>query len=146
MKKKDKSIQTILIIAIAAVLIFLVSSGKGIGGVGDVINDVIKEKAKVQCNVIIKDPILGGPSISSYTCSIIGKCWGLTSSYGSLLNNEGNVIIMANDGATATKAYSVGKLGGTKTITLDLCTLSNSGIIKITDEDMNMIDSQDASW
>ena len=144
MKKKDKLAQTVIILAISVILIILVTGG--IGGISDIIKDIVKEKYQIRCNVVIKDPIFGGPSIDSYTCSMTGTCVGLKSSYSSLLNNEGNVIILGNDGATATKAFSVFKLGGTKTITLDLCTTSTAGLIKITDKHMNIISSEEVRF
>jgi hypothetical protein len=63
-----------------------------------------------------------------------------------IFSNEGQAQIIASDGAKDSKDYSTARITGDDTVNLNICTSASSGIIKITDEEFDTIDSKGVNW
>lgn len=137
----------LLIIGIVLIAIpFLLT---GLSFVVDAPDTSTSTKQKVECDVNINDPLLSGPKISTIDCNVIGKCFlGFSVEQLALLKNRGTAKLITDDGKFSSKDYATDAISftGSDTVTLKVCTTSTKGVIKLTDEDGNTIDSKEVSW
>ncbi len=106
------------------------------------------DKTKVDCIVILKDPIFGEPYILSHQCETSGGC-GLFGVLGffepEIAYNKGTIKLTTTSDTKSVK-YSTWKLGAEEQYDISVCTSDSSGSLKVYDETGNVLDSKGVTW
>ena len=122
-------------------LVFLVVAIKGdnsiiLGG---------NEKFKVTCDVSISDSVFGDPNIKQVVCNRGNNCLFAIQPL-SIFSEKGAVKLLINDKVKSSKNYDIWQVVGDTTKTLSACTIESSGIIRLVDENNDLIDEQEVNW
>lgn len=142
MNKKAIAILTSPIFWIAVAVLLVVIAVASAGDDGD---SIFKGKSEILCQVTVESKTFGGVNLVSRNCALTGdNCFNFPEL--SILKEEGTIEITMNDGARASKKFSVFKfVGDEESYRMKICSTGSRGDIKIVSKEGQILDSGDFS-